>query len=146
MSLRDEDFYSWCKKNAEVLRRGQMIDTDLDYLDLAEELDFMSASVEREVKNRLAIIIAHLLKIKFEPQRKSRSWLLTIDEQRDETKITIKKNPGIKHKLDRIYLEAYNSSKYIFQRDTLIDKKELPEECPYSLENLLDDNFYGFSD
>ena len=74
------DFYAWTQKQAELLR-NKNIDS-LDWENIAEEIESMGRSEKRQLKNRLKVLIMHLLKWQFQPNLRSRSWELTIKEQR----------------------------------------------------------------
>ena len=76
----ETDFYLWTQQQAALLRQGQL--SALDVENLAEEIDDMGASRERELENRLAVLLAHLLKWIVQPERRGNSWRLTILEQR----------------------------------------------------------------
>ena len=58
--LYDQDFYAWAKRNAELLRQGRTSEVDTEHI--AEELESMTRSEKRELVNRLAILMVHLLK------------------------------------------------------------------------------------
>src|SRR3990167_11263714 len=104
----NKDFYSWAIHNAQLLREGKLSEVDIEHI--AEEIESMGKSERRELINRLAILMAHLLKWQFQPERRSNSWKYTIEEQRDEVLELIEESPSLKHeikeKLDRAYKKA----------------------------------------
>ncbi len=77
-----QDFYLWLCHNIELLRNGRLSEIDVE--NIAEELDGMSKSQQRELISRLKILFAHLLKWQFQPDRRSTSWKGTIIEQRSQ--------------------------------------------------------------
>ena len=78
--LYDKDFYQWTLYNAELLRQGKI--TEIDIQNIAEELESMGKSQKRELISRLAVLIMHLLKWQYQPEKRSHSWIETINEQR----------------------------------------------------------------
>ena len=54
----------------------------LDLENIAEELEGMARSDKRQLVNRFAVLLAHLLKWQFQSQLRSKSWERTIKEQR----------------------------------------------------------------
>ena len=71
----DQDFHAWAKRNAELIRRGKLSEIDGEYI--AEELENMGKSQKRELVNRLSVLLAHLLKWQYQPDKRSNSWVIT---------------------------------------------------------------------
>lgn len=70
LSEYHQDFYAWSKHNANLLRQGKL--SEIDVLNIAEELDNMGISQLRALESRLTILLAHLLKWQFNPNDKHR--------------------------------------------------------------------------
>ncbi len=79
-NLYDTDIVAWASQQAELLRSGQW--SRLDLANIAEEIEDVGKSEQRELASRLAVLIGHLLKWQFQPEKRSRSWADTIDVQR----------------------------------------------------------------
>src|SRR3954447_825190 len=79
-SLYEQDHLAWIEQQSELLRAGRLQDLDLE--NISEELGDLGRSQRRELEHRLEIILAHLLKKQFQPKRHTRSWDVTIGEQR----------------------------------------------------------------
>ena len=73
MVTYETDFHAWAIQNARLLREGKL--TKLDAEHIAEELESMSASERRELLNRLQVLLSHLLKYQYQPERRSKSGL-----------------------------------------------------------------------
>ena len=66
MQIRyEQDIVAWAHGQAKLLREGRLDALDLEHL--AEEIETMSASEKRELKNRFAMLLQHLLKWEFQP-------------------------------------------------------------------------------
>ena len=136
----DEDFHGWAMANASLLKQGKIGEADMEYI--IEELEEMVSSNECQLINRLAILIAHLLKWHFQPDFRGRSWSGTIEEQRQKIERLIKKNPSLKSKIIEAVEDGFSDSKSIIKKETPIDLKLLPTTCPYTFEQIMDDAFY----
>jgi hypothetical protein len=89
----ERDFVLWIERQAELLCAKQF--QLLDVGNLLEELDGMKRSAHREMQNRLKILLVHLLKCRYQPQRKARSWLATLDEQRFQIARLVEESPSL---------------------------------------------------
>ena len=75
-SHRDQDFYAWSLEQAALLRQGRTAEADLDLI--AEEIESMGKTEKRELVSRLTVLILHLLKWRFQPKGRGKSWRLSI--------------------------------------------------------------------
>ena len=71
-SLYDKDFYAWTQEQAELLRHHNW--SKLDLPNLIEEIESLGKQQRQELRNRLSVLIGHLLKWEYQPQRRSRCW------------------------------------------------------------------------
>lgn len=136
----EEDFYGWAMKNASLLKQGKFNEADME--NIIEEMESMGRSEKSQLINRFSILIAHLLKWQFQPDFRGRSWHGTIKEQRKRAKILLKENPSLKNKLTEAFIDSYEIAVDQIERETPIDLKLLPSECPYTIEQCLEDTFY----
>src|SRR5438105_13981989 len=79
-ALYTEDETAWLEAMADAARRGDVAALDLDHL--SEYLTDMALRDRREVKSRLVVLLTYLLKWRFQPERRSRSWRTTVLNQR----------------------------------------------------------------
>ena len=136
----EQDFYSWLCHNIRLLREGRLSEADVE--NIAEELDGMSKSQQRELANRLRILFAHLLKWQFQPDRRSGSWKGTIVEQRSQIRQLLKISPSLKNRIDEKIADAYADAVEYAALETGIPESDFPRTCPYLSEQALDKNFY----
>ena len=136
----DEDFYGWAMANASLLKQGKYQEVDMDKI--IEELEEMGGSNENQLINRLAQLIFHLLKWEYQPDFRGRSWHGSIKEQRKRTRILIKKNPSLKSKVNDSLIDAYDIAFSLAEKETPIDLKLFPAECPYTFEQIMDETFF----
>jgi len=136
----EQDFYAWLNDNARLLRQGHL--NQIDALNLAEELENMGKSQRQALISRLAVLLMHLLKWQYQPQRRSRSWELTIIEQRREILDLLEDSPSLKHELETKLVKAYQRALIKAEQETGISYTHFPMICPYSLEQILSEQFY----
>lgn len=138
-SLYEHDFSAWAQRQASLLRQGRF--ADLDVAHLIEELDTMGASERRELINRLAVLLAHLLKWRHQSERRSKSWRLTIKIQRLDLAALLQDNPSLRARLDAFIQDAYPKAILTAARETGLDESRFPQVCPFSTEQILDDHW-----
>lgn len=102
----------------------------------------MSKRDKKELTNRLAVLIMHLLKWQYQPEKRSKSWMTTINTQRISIEFLLKDTPGLKSEIKSIINKAFKKSTIQFEKETGINKKMLPNICPYSFKQLIDYIFY----
>jgi Domain of unknown function DUF29 len=81
-SRRDDDCYAWSLEQAALLRERTLAEADLDLI--AEEIESMGKTEKRELISRLTVLLVHLLKWRFQPRSRGKSWSLSIANARDE--------------------------------------------------------------
>lgn len=141
MSEYHVDLNLWTEHQADLLRRraaGELVnEAELDWLNIAEEIESVGANTRRELRNRLARLLQHLLKWHFQPDLRSRSWRLTITEQRDEIAELLAENPSLQGKLPEMFPGAYAKGRRWAEAETGL--LALPEEPPFTPEQALRD-------
>ena len=134
-SLYDRDIVAWANEQAAALRAGRFDRLDLERL--AEEIEDVGKSEQRELISRLAILIGHLLKWGYQPTRRGASWESTIRTQREAIARRLKRTPSLKHTLadPDWFIDAWNDGRDLAVRETGLS--DLPHDCPWPLAMLL---------
>jgi hypothetical protein len=140
LNLYETDFYAWTQEQATLLRSQQWSHIDLP--NLIEEIESLGKQQRQELRNRLSILIGHLLKWEHQPQHRSRSWLATLRIQRRDTLRLLKDNPSLKPDLDDALKEAYENARDLAMAETDLSEQAFPLSCSYNLTEVLDDRFY----
>ena len=133
--LYDRDFYAWANEQAALLRAGRLSAADIAHI--AEEIESMGRSEKRELTSRLAMLLAHLLKWRFQPERRGRSWQATIREQRSEVADVLADIPSLGARLDELLPNAYGKAVQIAIRETDLPEETFPAICPWSFEQAM---------
>lgn len=135
----ETDVVAWANEQAALLRSGQLSAIDVEHL--AEEIDAMSAKEKRELRNRLAILLQHLLKWQFQPTRRSDSWTTTMFEQRLNIKGILEDSPSLTGILEERLGSAYALAIHQAAKETGISLHLFPKTCPYALAEIMDDDW-----
>lgn len=135
----DQDFYGWAVEQATLLRNGRLSEADLE--NIAEELDGLGRSEKRALVSRLEVLLSHLLKWQAQPAFRSRSWQLTIKEQRRKLDRLLKENPSFRPLLDDAILDAYGDALLAVQRETGLPGSDFPTDCPFTKDQIRDAEF-----
>ncbi|MBS3026383.1 DUF29 domain-containing protein [Dolichospermum sp. ST_con] len=133
----DHDFYAWTQEQAQLLRTGKFNQIDFDHI--AEEIEDMGRSEKRELESRLEVLLMHLLKWQFQPNLRSRSWQLTIKEQRLRLEKLLAENPSLKSFLADSLEKIYQLATISAERETGLSY--FPQICPYSLTEIFTPEF-----
>jgi len=136
----EQDFYGWTQEQAALLKAGRL--TELDITNLVEEVETMGRSEKRVLESRLTVLLVHLLKWKYQPARRGRSWTLTIEGQRIKFDRVLKDNPGLKPQLSDLLCNAYRLAKVNASRETGLDREIFAPDCPWTFEQITDDGFF----
>ena len=139
LRLYTTDFYGWTQQQINLLKTQQW--EELDSVNLIEELETLGRKERQELRNRLAILLGHLLKWQFQAEKRSNSWLSTIKEQRIQIKLLLKDSPSLNPYLPEIFLTAYELGLALAMRETQLGEQLFPEICPYILTETLNADF-----
>jgi hypothetical protein len=134
------DFYGWTQEQAKLLQEQKW--SQLDIPNLVEEIEALGRQERQELENRLGILLGHLLKWEFQPDKRSRSWFATIREQRRRIERLLKKSPSLQPYLPEALENGYQDALDLAVRETSLSYKTFPPECPYSLEQIFNNNLF----
>jgi ribosomal protein L29 len=139
-SLYEQDFYTWSKEQSKALTNHQVDSLDWEYL--AEELADLGNRHYDQLNSRLAVLIGHLLKWKYQPDRQSHSWKATIREQRRKIARLLQRNPGLKNRWQEALEEAWLDGRDLAIRETSLDESLFPEEPCFSSLQIQDPDYW----
>lgn len=137
--LYQKDYYGWLQENARLIREKKF--SEIDTENLIEELESMGKSEKRELSSRLTILLMHLLKWQYQAVRRSTSWRNTIAVQRIDVRELLEDSPSLRNEVSDRIETAYEKAKLAAEVETGIEKQNFPAACPFSLEQILDENF-----
>jgi hypothetical protein len=129
------DFYAWAMEQAALPRAGRL--SSADVANIAEEIESMGRAERRELVNRLAILMLHLLKWRFQPGFRSPSLSSTIRGQRIRLRSHLRDNPSLKAKVDEALAEAYELAAIGAARATGLPEIDFPKSSPFRYEQAI---------
>jgi hypothetical protein len=137
--LYDLDFAEWAQQNADLLRSGRVSEADLEHI--AEEIEDLGKRQRNSLHNRSARLMEHLLKWQYRPERRGSSWRRTIVTQRMGIHRLLQDNPSSRPAWPNVAAEAFHDAVKIVSIVTGRPKADFPAVCPFTVEQLLDDEF-----
>lgn len=135
------DEYLWLEETIKILRKNRLEDLDLE--NLIEELESLGKRDFNKVRSLLRQIIIHLLLLEYwqeEYERNHRHWKGKITAFRADLSDSL--TTTLKHKLNEDLASIYQTALKVVLQKTGLSKESIPENCPYSFEQLLDDGWY----
>jgi hypothetical protein len=137
----EKDVVAWAYEQAALLRAGKLASIDIEHI--AEEIEDVGKSEQREFASRMAILLAHLLKWQFQPERRTNSWTNTILTQRAAIERRLRKTPSLKPMLteeDRI-ADMWGDAREQAANEARIGFADFPESCPWTMSSVLEQGF-----
>jgi Domain of unknown function DUF29 len=138
-NLYETDFYAWTLEQSKLLRGGDF--KGLDIVNLVEEIESLGKQQRQELRTRLGVLIGHLLKWDYQPEKRSKSWRVTIQIQRREIEDLLDDNPSLKPYLPEAIAKGYRAGLDLVVLETPLDYQDLPTEPIYTTEQLLSPDF-----
>jgi hypothetical protein len=142
MTTYEADVMAWAREQAQWLRAGRFDALDIEHI--AEEIEDVGKSEQRELENRMTVLLAHWLKWQCQTDRRGNSWRNTIREQRSRVASRLRKTPSLKADLQApewwsgVFADALD----IATRETGFLYEAFPETCPWSFEQIIDPEFW----
>ncbi len=132
----EADYALWCAEQGTLLREGRF--DALDRENLAEEIESLGRSDRRQIESRLRVLAAHLLKWKFQPEKRKGDWQVTIRNQRIEILALVAESPSLRTHPARVLQAQYRVARANAADETGLPEETFPPECPFTIEQVLD--------
>ncbi|PPJ64551.1 DUF29 domain-containing protein [Cuspidothrix issatschenkoi] len=150
--LYEQDFNVWRETIIKKIKQQDFNDIDWEHLLL--ELEDMGKSEKRSFVSNLTILISHLLKLTVQadaPEMMKGSWYSLVTEHRFRVKKDLEENPSFKNYLHEVIFIAYADARKLAIKESKNAKLgvrkpeeiEYPLDFPFTIEQLLDEDFYG---
>ncbi len=139
MKLYELDFNLWLDHTAKLLKDRKL--QELDYDNLIEEIESMGRNEKNALESNLEQLLMHLLKWKYQPNKRSNSWQYSITEHCLRLQKAFKKSPSLKRYFQEVFEECYQNSRLLASKDTGLNKEIFPVICPFTKEAILDPEY-----
>ena len=140
----DEDFYAWTQAQAALLRQAKA--SDLDWENLAEEIESVGISQRNKVQSHCRRLLQHLLKWRYQPTQRSRSWRRTIITQRLDIATEVGDRGTLRQQLPLLLQAAYPGARRLAETETGLPLATFPATCPWTPAQVLDEDFWPEGD
>ncbi|WP_124977008.1 DUF29 domain-containing protein [Aphanothece sacrum] len=138
-NLYDRDYLLWLEKTVQLLTDGKL--KELDIPNLIEEIKDMGISQKKALKSNLKVIFWHLLKYKYQPEKRSNSWLSTLFEHRDRLEEDFADSPSLKPFFLENFEQCYQKARKQASIETGLSIETFPINCPFTPEQVLDSEY-----
>jgi hypothetical protein len=129
----DEDILAWATEQARLIREKRFDLLDIEHI--ADEIEDVGKSERRELASRMAVLLVHLLKWQFQPERRGASWESSIRHQRERLALALKATPSLKTVLrDPDWRrDAWLDGIARAAKETALDEATFPDACPWDM-------------
>lgn len=138
-TLYKADYLQWIENTVEKLRSQDY--SNVDWKNLIEEIEDMGRSERRRLESNLIVVLLHLLKWQYQPERRSGSWERSIIEHRRRIKKALQDSPSLKPYLESIFAESYLEAVKQAKAETGLPWATFPVQCPDQLADAISDEF-----
>lgn len=135
----EQDFYTWAFEQARFVRDGCW--DALDQKNLVEEIESLGREQFAKLESALRVLLMHMLKWDHQPERRSRSWVLSIKAQRIAVRRVMETNPGLAPRVSEAIGFGYEAARVEAARETELEEDVFPERCPYSWQVIFKRDF-----
>lgn len=133
-TLYEQDYGLWAEQMADLIAAGRFGELDIE--NLVEEVRDLSKRERDRLLSSMRLIVHHLLKWDYQPQRRSKSWQTTIQRERNNILFYLKDSPSLKRYLtDDWVSEVYINARLNAMKETGLD---LSDQCSYSIQDVLE--------
>jgi len=137
--LYEHDHYAWLTRQAGLLAGRRFAELDLE--NLIEEIETLGRSEKHDIENRLGVLLMHLIKWSYQPERRSGSWTSTLIEQRARLARRLQESPSLRAYPADVLGHEYALARRRAAAETGLPVEAFPEKCPYSVDQVLDPDF-----
>ena len=142
-SLYERDYYGWIQHNLTAIREGRL--QDVDWVNVAEELEDMGKSEKRALRSQMARLLAHPLNWSYQPKLRrtsEHSWRSTIEHAREAIDELLDESPSLKPRLAQVIEPAYRDALAQVVGESNLPKQSFPATCPWALDKIMAENFW----
>lgn len=135
MRTYTEDYAGWVEDTARAIEDGRF--GEIDRAALADEVRDLGRSERRELESALRVLLLHLLKVKYQPQKRSASWEASIRVQRKQVEKFLRQSPSLRSELCELLSDAYEHARIEAANETGLDLTVFPETCEWTAGEVL---------
>ena len=138
-NLYDRDYYLWLSHTAQLIKEGKF--SQLDAANLIEEIEDMGRSEKRAIRSNLVVVLLHLLKYKYQPEKRSNSWKSSIREHRRRLRDDFQVSPSLKRYFEEVFDKCYQDAREQAADETGLPLDTLPTDSPFAPTEVLNPDY-----
>ncbi len=138
--LYDEDFYAWAMATSALLRQQRF--AEIDIVHVAEELEDMGKRERRALESYIRNVTLHLLKWRYQPEKRGSSWRQSIRNRRLEIQKLLRDSPSLTGQIPQMLDDEYPAARADAIDETELSDETFPAHCPFTAEQVLDAEFW----
>jgi hypothetical protein len=135
----DRDFHAWAVEQAARLRAARP--PTVDWENLAEEIESLGKRDRRKVASDLNKILEHLIKWRYQPEKRKTGWRGSIREHRDRIARILADSPSLQRLPADLLADEYRKARAAALEDTGLPEDRIPVRCPFSARDVLDADY-----
>jgi hypothetical protein len=146
-ALYEQDFYAWTQEQAALLEARQF--DALDIPNLVEEITSVGKSEQRQLYDRLIVLLEHLLKLAVAHEQfpgmyehNRRGWRASCRTQRLRLAKVLRDNPSLTPTVPAELADAYAVARVDAASALEIDEDAGPPQCPWTPDEVLAADFW----
>ena len=135
------DYDQWCHDQMQAARDRETDRLDLD--NIAEELRSLGASDRRALESQIKRVLVHLLKWTYQPDKRSWSWLTSLNDARDQIDLILDDSPSLAREdvIQKRIGSGYSKAVKSAVLETGLKREKFPEVCPFTVEQIFASDF-----
>lgn len=138
--LYDQDFNLWVESTVELLQQKRFDQLDIE--NVIAELERMGNNDKKSIKSNLRILLMHLLKWQYQPDKRTNSWRTTIKEHRNRLEDDFADSPSLKNYFLEVFEQCYQKARDLASSETGLSLSVFPVECPFNPDLVLKSDFF----
>ncbi len=137
--LYERDIVLWSERMVELLQKGKFDELDLE--NLIDEVGDLGKRERDRLLSSIRLILHHLLKWEYQPEKRSKSWAQTIQRERVNVQDYLEETPSLVRAINTAGIEkAYKTARRHAAIETDLPLKTFPSSCPYRWAQIIDDS------
>ena len=136
----DQDYCLWLEHITQLLKQGKFSGVDIP--NLIDEIEGLAQNQKQALKSNLRIVLIHLLKYQYQPEKITNSWVSNINEHRDRIYDILDDNPSLEQYIRDEFSRVYDRARKRASRETQKPLDVFPIECPFTIKQVLDEDYF----
>ena len=136
----DQDYCLWLEHTTQLLKQGKFSGVDIP--NLIDEIEGLAQNQKQALKSNLRVVLIHLLKYQYQPEKITNSWVNSINEHRDRIYDILDDSPSLYQYIRDEFSRVYARARKRASRETQKPLDVFPIESPFTIEEVLDEDYF----